>query len=133
METSLSSALAPVGTYAATAQNTPPTYDVYIEIVINGGKRGDIYRATHYGDLIVDRSRQVICDSARHFAARGIKGRLAIYRTGSAVPCAFADIEAASMTALVESPTVGPKFGRYQPFNRTAITPLAANQGAASE
>lgn len=106
----------------------PMPIAVSIAIVANGGRRGELYQVTHYGNVIVDRSHQPILEAARYFESLGVRGRLAVYRDGSSVPCAVADIETAANTVVIESATAGPRFGRYRPF-----LPIAASAAEASQ
>ena len=57
------------------------------------GKRGQQYSVTYLGSLLVESTRNPEFDACRALFARGITGKLAVWRWGAAAPCMMLDIE----------------------------------------
>jgi hypothetical protein len=105
------------------------------------GDRGHRYRVTHAGTVLIDGSRNPEFDACRALLARGLRGRLEVWRKGAAFPAMVLDIEAAARLTVAETEREGPRFAPWRPFSvdddqnavlsstgqpRTAVLHLAA-------
>lgn len=82
---------------------------------------GRRWRAWHQGAVLIAGSREPEFDAARALASKGITGTLVTYAKGSVIARMRIDIGRAAALAVVETTSVGPRFGRYRPFNVEAI------------
>ncbi|MGE0854419.1 MAG: hypothetical protein AB7O44_33295 [Hyphomicrobiaceae bacterium] len=81
------------------------------------GDRGHRYRATHEGSVLIDGSRHPEFDACRALLARGIRGKLEVWRKGAAFPAMVLDIEAGARLTVAETEAAGPRFVRWKPFS----------------
>src|SRR5262245_9170867 len=98
-----------------------------IEIEACGlGHRGQLYRVHYAGAVLVESSRNPEFDGARALAAKGITGRLEVWRRGGTYPAMALDIERAARLTVKEDDKGGLRFVRWQPH------PEQAGENAAS-
>ena len=113
---------------AAALANTgsPAVYQVVLER-IGTGVRGDRWRVTYAGIVIVESSKVPEFDAARYFTALGLTGILETRHAGSAIVSMRLDIETAARLTVIENEKIGPKLGRWRPFDLTQRlgTPIA--------
>ena len=84
------------------------------------GERGHGYRVTYTGAVLVDGSRNPEFDACRALLARGIRGKLEVWRKGATFPATVLDIEAGARLTMVETDAAGTRFMRWQPFSADA-------------
>jgi hypothetical protein len=84
------------------------------------GERGHGYRVTYTGAVLVDGSRNPEFDACRALLARGIRGKLEVWRKGATFPATVLDIEAGARLTVAETDAAGPRFMRWQPFSADA-------------
>jgi hypothetical protein len=81
----------------------------------NVGHRGQLYRVTYEGEMLVEGSRNPEYDAARALLAIGVTGQAETWRHGAAVPSMRINIELAEQRTIEESATVGLKLRRWTP------------------
>jgi hypothetical protein len=101
------------------------------------GNRGDRWRATHAGIVLVDSSRDPEHDACRALFAMGVVGQMETWHAGADFPSMRLDIVRGVRRTVIENQRCGPKFGRWQPYDRThclgtVVAESASEQGAAS-
>jgi hypothetical protein len=82
----------------------------------NVGNRGQYYRVTYLGRLLVESTRNPEFDACRALFAQGITGKLAVWRRGAAVPCMTLDIERGAGLTTCETDKDGLRLVRWRPF-----------------
>jgi hypothetical protein len=94
-----------------------------IEVFVTSyGGRGAIYRVMHAGQVLVAGCRCPLLEACRALLARGITGRLEIWRHGKPTWDVAADIEAGSKLTVIESENRGPCFGPWTPAPSDALS-----------
>jgi hypothetical protein len=78
-----------------------------------GGRTGYVYSVLFDGKLLVDRSRDPDCDSARALVARGITGKLVMLDGKTGIPRTIIDVEKAAKLTTEET-AKGPRFRKYR-------------------
>jgi hypothetical protein len=97
---------------------TPEDHRQCIVIEPTGlGDRGHRYRVTYAGTVLVDGSRNPEFDACRALLAKGIRGKLEIWRKGAAFPAMVLDIEAGARLTVAETEKEGPRVVRWRPFS----------------
>jgi hypothetical protein len=77
---------------------------------------GDRYSVLFHGEIIVERSRDPECDTARALLARGYTGKLTMLDGKTGKPCTYIDIEKAAKLTARENSVRGPHFAKWKPF-----------------
>ena len=90
------------------------------------GQRGPIYRVVYQGETLTAATRVPLLDACRTLLARGIRGRLELWRPGKAHWDAAVDIERGAQLTVRETERHGPRFAPWQP------APEIASQDAVS-
>jgi hypothetical protein len=90
------------------------TQRIWIEATGLGG-RGQRYRVTHNGVLLIGSTKNPEFDSARALLARGIVGQVEVWRHDVNYPAMRFDVEKAAKLTIEESDRSGPRFIRWQP------------------
>jgi hypothetical protein len=81
------------------------------------GARGERYRATYAGAVLVESSRNPEFDACRALLAQGITGRLETWwRGGSSFPAMILDIEGAARLTVGETDKDGLRLVPWRPF-----------------
>ena len=94
-----------------------------VEIERTGtGQRGDRYRVTHNGAVIVESSTVPEFDVCRALQAMGHTGTLATFSPGYPRPRMRLDIAAGAKLTVSETSKIGPRFTAWRPFDRSMIT-----------
>jgi hypothetical protein len=89
---------------------------VYIEPTTIRGYRGQYYRVHYRGAPLIDETWNPEFEACRALWARGIVGRLEVWRLGKSHPDVLVpDIAKAAEWTVKENETRGPHFGRWQP------------------
>jgi hypothetical protein len=81
------------------------------------GDRGHRYRVTYAGAILIERSHNPELDACRELLAKGITGRLEVWRLGAAFPAMILDIETGARLTVAETEIAGPRFLRWRPFS----------------
>ena len=82
----------------------------------NVGKRGQYYRVTYLGRLLVESTHNPEFDACRALFAQGVTGKLAVWRRGAAAPCMTLDIERGAGLTISETDKDGLRLVRWRPF-----------------
>src|SRR5690242_3243117 len=80
------------------------------------GDRGQQYRVTYLGSVLVESSRNPEFDACRALQVRGITGKLAVWRQGAAAPCMTLDIERGAGLTISDTDKGGPRLAPWRPF-----------------
>ena len=104
---------------------------------IGTGARGDRWRVTHAGLVIIESSRDPEHDACRALLEMGVTGKLETWHAGAAFPSMRLDIERGARRTDIENRRCGPKLGRWQLYDRAphlgpAVAQSALAQGATS-
>jgi hypothetical protein len=104
-------------------------------------EQGQRYRLTYAGETIVEGRRNPVFDACRALLARGITGRLEVWRRGKASADMQLDIERGAGLAICETATVSLRVVPWLPWRprpdittpnavsrRTVQPPAAANE-----
>jgi hypothetical protein len=86
-----------------------------IEPTETRGERGQRYRVHHAGEVLTEETWCPEYDAARALVAKGIAGRVEIWRDGKAA--STMDIEGAAESTIVENANTGPRLGKWVPFS----------------
>ena len=78
-----------------------------------GGRDGYRHSVVLDGQLLVERSRDPECDTARTLLAQGFAGRLTLLDGKTGTPRTIIDIERAARLSTEEGPR-GPRFVKYR-------------------
>jgi hypothetical protein len=81
------------------------------------GERGQRYRATYLGSILVESSRTPEFDACRALLARGITGRMEVRRPGRASADMHLDIERGAKLTIRETDDRGLRLVRWEPFS----------------
>lgn len=85
------------------------------------GCRYDVHFDT--GELLLGKSDEPIYDACRQLAARGVTGRLEVWRAGKRhADVIVRDIVRAGGWTIEETAKVGPRFRRHRPMTATAFS-----------
>ena len=84
------------------------------------GQRGQRYRVTHAERVLIESTREPLFDACRALLARGLTGRLEMWRQGKAHPDMSTDIERGAALTVAEIAESGPEFRPWRPFEREA-------------
>lgn len=91
------------------------THSILIEPV-SLGDRGYRYCVTYNGKVLLESVREPLLEACRALAAKGLRGRLQMWRTGKAYPDMVADIERGARLTVAETAGSGPVLRAWQPF-----------------
>ena len=67
---------------------------------------------TYLGEVLIESARDPEFEACRALLARGVRGTLAIFSRGSAVPRARVDIEEGAKLTTIDNATKGPRTGQ---------------------
>jgi hypothetical protein len=96
------------------------------------GERGQRYRTTYLGSILVESSRNPEFDACRALLAQGITGHLEIWRAGRSAPDARLDIERGAKLTTEEGDRQTLRIVRWKPHTGEASqNSLFASGGAA--
>jgi hypothetical protein len=88
---------------------------VYIE-PISLTDRGHRYRVTYADNLLIENTRNPEYDACRVLLAKGITGRLEVWRAGTTFPASSIDIERGAGWTISETEEHGPRLVRWRRF-----------------
>ena len=111
---------------AATAADRADT--ILIEPADISGDRGQWYRVHHAGAVLVERTWNPEFDAARALAAKGVTGRIQVWRPGKTHPDSAFVVEKVAQLTIAETETSGPRIVSWRPF----AVPTAADDLAAA-
>jgi hypothetical protein len=90
---------------------------IYIEPTTIRGERGQYYRIHYQGAPLIDETWNPELEACRALLARGIVGRLEVWRAGKSHPDMLVpDIAKAAEWTVKENESHGPRFGRWKPL-----------------
>jgi len=78
------------------------------------GKRGQRYRVTYLGKVLIESTRNPDFDACRALLARGITGKLLVRRAAASSHHLAIDIERGARLTVHETDTVGPRLARWK-------------------
>src|SRR5262249_45938591 len=93
---------------------TPP-----IRIIIEPtalGDRGQRYRVTYAGETLIESTRNPEYDACRALLAKGVTGRLEVWRVGTTFPASSIDIERGARWTILETERESPRIVRWRSF-----------------
>ena len=82
------------------------------------GQRGQHYRVTDAGRVLLESTREPLFDACRALAAKGITGRLEMWRPSKTYPDMTADIIKGAGLTVAETAEIGPIIRDWKPFAR---------------
>jgi hypothetical protein len=89
---------------------------IHIEPTTIRGERGQYYRVHYEGAPLIEETWNPEFEACRALLARGIVGRLEVWRFGKSHPDMLVpDIAKAAELAVVENESHGPRFVRWKP------------------
>jgi hypothetical protein len=92
-----------------------PTPRIDVQIIRYGARR-PVYRITYAGEVLINASRCPLFDSCRALLARGITGRLELWRPGKTTFDAACDIEVGAQWTILETDTEFPPTPEQMPI-----------------
>jgi hypothetical protein len=100
------------------------------------GTRGQHYSVHHDGTLLLASTRLPEFDAARALQAKGLSGRLEVWRKGANHLAMFLDIQKAAALSIEESDKTGPRITRWQPrlegVGENAISTIGSTSGVSA-
>jgi hypothetical protein len=97
-----------------------PTHRIEVQVV-RYGTRGPVYRVTYAGDVLIKGCRCPLLDSCRALLARGISGRLELWRPGKATFDAACDVQVGAQHTIIETETESLRLARWSPSPWNAV------------
>lgn len=86
------------------------------------GSRGQLYRVHYEGEVVIASTRVPALDACRALLARGITGRLEVWRAWKTFHDLSVDIEKGARLTVRENAQHGPRFGKWSPLAETAVS-----------
>ena len=100
-----------------TYDSAPMIHRIIIEPTTIRGERGQYYRVHYEGAPLIDETWNPEFEACRVLLARGITGRLEVWRVGRDHPDMLVrDIAKAAKWTVVENESHGPRFVRWKPL-----------------
>jgi hypothetical protein len=90
--------------------------------IISYGARGPAYRVMYGGGVLIEACRCPLFDSCRALLARGVTGRLELWRAGKTTFDAACDIQVGAQYTVIESETESVRLVRWSPSPWNAIS-----------
>src|SRR5262245_31395445 len=87
---------------------------------VSVGSRGELYRVRFDGAVLLESSRNPEFDACRALLARGITGKLEVWRPGKQHHDMQLDIECGAELTVEETDQRGLRLVRYRPFSADA-------------
>jgi hypothetical protein len=81
------------------------------------GSRGQRYRVSYLGSIIIESSRNPEFDACRALLALGITGTLQVWRPGRTKADMRLDVERGAKLTIRETDEHGPRLVRWEPFS----------------
>ena len=88
------------------------------------GERGLHYCVLHAGEVLIEDTWNPEFDAARALVAKGITGKVEVWRDGKVV--SVMDVERAAELTIVENANVGPRLAPWVPFSPYSVASPAA-------
>jgi hypothetical protein len=109
------------------------TNRIYIEPTSIRAERGQRYRVHFQGAVLIDETWNPEFEACRALLARGVSGRLEVWRPRGSFPGLILDIAKAARLNVEESATVGARIVPWVPFAMGAGSETrASDEGAAA-
>ena len=112
-------------------RNEALIHRIYIEPTTIRGERGQHYRVHYQGAVLIDDAWNPEFEACRALLARGITGRLEVWRPGGTFPGSILDIAKAARLTVEESATVSARIVSWAPFSMGAGSETQASDGGA--
>lgn len=77
---------------------------------------GARYRVWHEGEILLESTRNPLCDAARALVAQGVTGRLQMRRLGATRIDAEGLIAVLATVTVSEGQESGPRFAKWSPY-----------------
>jgi hypothetical protein len=90
--------------------------------VIRFAVRGPVYRVMYADEVLIGACRCPLLDSCRALLARGITGRLELWRAGKATFDAACDVQIGAQYTIIESETESLRLARWSPSPWNAVS-----------
>jgi hypothetical protein len=101
--------------------------------VVKYGERGPVYRVMYAGEVLRARARCPLFEACRALLAKGITGRLELWRAGKATFDAACDIEVGAQHTIIETAEVSLRLAKWVPVSPEAISRLRHRVLAATD
>jgi len=96
------------------------------------GDSGHRYRVIHNGVTLIESTKNPEFDAARALLAKGITGRLEIWRQGASDRAILLDIRRAAELTVEDGDKAGPRFTRWQPRSVEPSTNAVSASGGSA-
>jgi hypothetical protein len=90
--------------------------------VVRYGARGPVYCVRYADEILIGTCRCPLFDSCRALLARGITGRLELWRAGKATFDVACDVQVGAQYTVLESETESVRLGRWSPAPWNAVS-----------
>jgi hypothetical protein len=90
--------------------------------VVRYGARGPIYRVRYADDVLISACRCPLLDSCRTLLARGVTGRVELWRAGKSTFDVACDVQVGAQYTVVESETESLRLVRWFPAPWNAVS-----------
>ena len=90
--------------------------------VVRYGVRGPVYRVKYADEVLISACRCPLLDSCRALLARGITGRLELWRVGKATFDVACEVQVGAQYTVVESETESVRLARWSPAPWNAVS-----------
>jgi hypothetical protein len=108
-------------TSGANEDRTKRTHRIDAQVV-RYGARGAVYRVRYVDEVLIGACRCPLLDSCRALLARGITGRLELWRAGMATFDVACDVQVGAQYTVVESETESVRLVRWSPAPWNAVS-----------
>jgi hypothetical protein len=93
-------------------------------------ENGQRYRVSWAGKTLIESTRNPEHDACRALLARGITGRLEVWRAGTTFPASSIDIERGAGWTISETEEHGPRLVRWRPFEHSDGDAISRSDGS---
>jgi hypothetical protein len=90
--------------------------------IVRYGVRGPVYRVRYADEVLISACRCPLLDSCRALLARGITGRLELWRAGKATFDVACDVQVGAQYTVIESETESVRQIRWSPAPWDAVS-----------
>jgi hypothetical protein len=91
------------------------------------GQRGQLYLVRYAGGVLIESSRNPEFDACRALLAKGITGRLEVWRPDGRFPAMRIDIVKGAGLTVEDSDCVGPRFALWRPRSEEATNAVSGS------
>jgi hypothetical protein len=101
--------------------------------VVKYGERGPVYRVMYAGEVLRARARCPLFEACRALLAKGITGRLELWRPGKTTFDVACDVEVGAQHTIIETAEVSLRLAKWAPVSPEAICRLRHRVLAATD